>query len=192
MYKCTAYYVICNITLHVWASSNFRAEFLGCSPKSPLFEYKTDIILRNRHCHRYITFTVVYFTFCFRKKIFFQSSTIQFGFFWKHFLRFFDFFQNQPQIFPRAEILSDKSSILPIAMKVGSKDAGDSPASFALLFVKNYAILDLSDKISARGGGFQNWTTLIILVRVSVYWINSCNQQTCSVFYVQKRGRYLG
>ena len=34
-------------------------------------------------------------------------------------------------------------------MKVGSKDAGDSPASFALLFVKNYAILDLSDKISA-------------------------------------------
>ena len=36
-------------------------------------------------------------------------------------------------------------------MKVGSKDAADSAASFALLFVKNYAILDLSDKISAGG-----------------------------------------
>ena len=36
-------------------------------------------------------------------------------------------------------------------MKVGSKDAGPGPASFALLFVKNYAILDLSDKISAGG-----------------------------------------
>ena len=36
-------------------------------------------------------------------------------------------------------------------MKVGSKDAGTVPASFALLFVKNYAILDLSDKISTGG-----------------------------------------
>ena len=36
-------------------------------------------------------------------------------------------------------------------MKVGSKDAGPGPASFALLFVKNYAILDLSDKISTGG-----------------------------------------
>ena len=36
-------------------------------------------------------------------------------------------------------------------MKVGSKDAADSAASFALLFVKNYAILELSDKISAGG-----------------------------------------
>ena len=36
-------------------------------------------------------------------------------------------------------------------MKVGSKDAADSAASFALLFVKNYAILDLSDKISTGG-----------------------------------------
>jgi len=36
-------------------------------------------------------------------------------------------------------------------MKVGSKDAAYSAASFALLFVKNYAILDLSDKISAGG-----------------------------------------
>ena len=58
-------------------------------------------------------------------------------------------FWNPPP--PPVEILSDKSSILPIAMKVGSKDAGESPASFALLFVKNYAILDLSDKISAGG-----------------------------------------
>ena len=47
--------------------------------------------------------------------------------------------------------MSDKSIILPIAMKVGSKDAAESAASFALLFVKNYAILELSDKISARG-----------------------------------------
>ena len=36
-------------------------------------------------------------------------------------------------------------------MKVGSKDARPGLASFALLFVKNYAILDLSDKISAGG-----------------------------------------
>jgi hypothetical protein len=34
-------------------------------------------------------------------------------------------------------------------MKVRSKDAADTPASFALLFVQNYAILDLSDKISS-------------------------------------------
>ena len=85
----------------------------------------------------------------FEKKYFFNHQQYNIGFFWKHFLRFFDFFQNQPQIFPRAEILSDKSSILPIAMKVGSKDAADSAASFALLFVKNNAILELSDKISA-------------------------------------------
>ena len=45
----------------------------GCSPKLPLFEYKRDIILRNRHWHRFRTFIVVYFIFCFRKKIFFQS-----------------------------------------------------------------------------------------------------------------------
>jgi hypothetical protein len=37
-------------------------------------------------------------------------------------------------------------------MKVNSKDAGPGLASFALLFVKNYAILDFSDKISAGGG----------------------------------------
>ena len=36
-------------------------------------------------------------------------------------------------------------------MKVGSKDARECLASFALLFVNNYAILDLSDKISAPG-----------------------------------------
>ena len=36
-------------------------------------------------------------------------------------------------------------------MKVGSKDADTVSASFALLFVKNYAILDLSDKISTGG-----------------------------------------
>ena len=36
-------------------------------------------------------------------------------------------------------------------MKVGSKDAADSAASFALLFVKNYAILELSDKIYTGG-----------------------------------------
>ena len=36
-------------------------------------------------------------------------------------------------------------------MKVRSKDAADSPASFALLFVQNYAILDLSDKIYTGG-----------------------------------------
>ena len=42
-----------------------------CSPKSPLYmcgvyEYKADNILRirNRHWHRFITFTVVYFIFC--------------------------------------------------------------------------------------------------------------------------------
>ena len=141
------------------ALSDFRAEFLvftililiiwGCSPKSPLFEYKIDIILRNRHWHRFRTFIVVYFIFCFRKKIFFQSQQYNIGFSWKHFLRFFDFFQNEPQIFLPEEILSLKSSILPIAMKVRSKDAADTPASFALLFVQNYAILDLSDKISS-------------------------------------------
>ena len=36
-------------------------------------------------------------------------------------------------------------------MKVGSKDAAPGPASFALLFVKNYAILELSDKIYTGG-----------------------------------------
>ena len=61
----------------------------------------------------------------------------------------FCFFQNRPQIFPPAEILSPKSSILPIAMEVQSKDAEPGPASFALLFVQNYAILDLGDKISS-------------------------------------------
>ena len=114
-----------------------------------MFEHKTDIILRNRHWHRFRSFIVVYFIFCFRKKIFFQSQQYNIGFFWKHFLRFFDFFQNEPQIFPPAEILSPKSSILPIAMKVRSKDADAASASFALLFVQNYAILDLSDKISS-------------------------------------------
>ena len=99
----------------------------GCSPKSPLFEHKTDIILRNRHWHRFRSFIVVYFIFCFRKKIFFQSQQYNIGFFWKHFLRFFDFFQNEPQIFLPEEILSLKSSILPIAMKVGSKDADWGP-----------------------------------------------------------------
>ena len=113
-----------------------------------MFEHKTDIILRNRHWHRFRSLIVVYFIFCFRKKIFFQSQQYNIGFFWKHFLRFFDFFQNEPQIFLPEEILSLKSSILPIAMKVRSKDAAD-PASFALLFVQNYAILDLSDKISS-------------------------------------------
>ena len=63
-------------------------------------------------------------------------------------VRFFDFFQNRPQIFPPVEILSPKSSILPIAMKVGSKDVRAALASFALLFVQNYAMLDLGDKIS--------------------------------------------
>ena len=54
-------------------------------------------------------------------------------------------------IFTPAEILSLNSNILPIAMKVGSKDARPGLASFALLFVKNYAILELSDKISVGG-----------------------------------------
>ena len=116
-----------------------------------MFEHKTDIILRNRHWHRFRSFIVVYFIFCFRKKIFFQSQQYNIGFSWKHFLRFFDFFQNEPQIFLPEEILSLKSSILPIAMKVRSKDAAVSPASFALLFVQNYAILDLSDKIYTGG-----------------------------------------
>ena len=89
-----------------------------------------------------------------KKNIFSIIQQYNIGFFWKHFLRFFDFFQNRPQIFPPAEILSltcNSRSILPIAMKVGSKDATDSVASFALLFVKNYAILELSDKIYTGG-----------------------------------------
>ena len=45
--------------------------------------------------------------------------------------------------------MSLNPSILPIAIKVGSKDAADSASSFALFFVKNYALLELSDKISA-------------------------------------------
>ncbi len=97
-----------------------------------MFEHKTDIILRNRHWHRFRSFIVVYFIFCFRKKIFFQSQQYNIGFSWKHFLRFFDFFQNEPQIFLPEEILSLKSSILPIAMKVGSKDAG--PCIFCATF----------------------------------------------------------
>jgi hypothetical protein len=36
-------------------------------------------------------------------------------------------------------------------MKVGSKDAAPGAASFELLFVQNYAILDLSDKIYTGG-----------------------------------------
>jgi hypothetical protein len=61
------------------------------------------------------------------------------GFFWKHFLHFFDFFKSK-LLSPKSEGPNPaKSSILPIAMK--------GPASFALLFVQNYAILDLGDKI---------------------------------------------
>jgi hypothetical protein len=86
-----------------------------------------------------------------KKNIFSIIQQYNIGFFWKHFLRFFDFFQNEPQIFLPEEILSLKSSILPIAMKVRSKDAAESPASFALLFVQNYVILDLSDKIYTGG-----------------------------------------
>ena len=67
------------------------------------------------------------------------------SFFWKH---FFDFFKIKlldlvyRSFVDVAQIRgpkSAKSSILPIAMK--------GPASFALLFVQNYAILDLGDKI---------------------------------------------
>jgi hypothetical protein len=36
-------------------------------------------------------------------------------------------------------------------MKVGTKDAKPGFASIALLIVQNYAILELSDKISSRG-----------------------------------------
>jgi len=69
------------------------------SPKSPLFEHKTDIILRNRHWHRFRSFIVVYFIFCFRKKIFFQSQQYNIGFSWKHFLRFLIFFKMNPKYF---------------------------------------------------------------------------------------------
>ena len=71
----------------------------GCTPKSPLFEHKTDIILRNRHWHRFRSFIVVYFIFCFRKKIFFQSQQYNIGFSWKHFLRFLIFFKMNPKYF---------------------------------------------------------------------------------------------
>ena len=55
----------------------------------------TDIILRNRHWHRFRTFIVVYFIFCLRIKIFIN---IRVGFFWNHFLlRFFIFFQLNPK-----------------------------------------------------------------------------------------------
>ena len=42
------------------------------------------VIFKQRHRHHIITFTVVYFNFCFRKKIFFHHTTIQswFFFFW--------------------------------------------------------------------------------------------------------------
>ena len=86
---------------------NSNSNNWGCSPKSPLFEYKTDIILRNRHCHRFITFTVVYFTFCFRKKIFFQSSTIQYRFFLETFFTFFWFFsKSTPNISPSVDLVA--------------------------------------------------------------------------------------
>ena len=128
MYLCTRY--MYDSYLCTRALSDFRAEFLVvtililiiedvqvlhscthvyCSPKSPLFEYKTDIILRNRQCHRFITFTVVYFTFCFRKKIFFQSSRVQYNihvldvevFFGNIFYVFLIFFKIDPKYFPQ-------------------------------------------------------------------------------------------
>ena len=100
-----------------WALSDFRAEFLvftililiiwGCSPKSPLFEYKIDIILRNRHWHRFRTFIVVYFIFCFRKKIFFQSYNIQYRFFLETFFTVFWFFSKwTPNIPPRGDLVA--------------------------------------------------------------------------------------
>ena len=144
-----------------------------------MFEYKTDIILRNRHCHRFITFTVVYFTFCFRKKIFFQSSTIQYRFFLETFFTFFWFFSKSTSNILPAEILSLNSSILPIAMKVGSKDADTVSASFALLFVKNYAILDLSDKISAGGWWIPKccFFTALKSDNAQLYQVSSINDQ---------------
>ena len=65
-------------------------------------------------------------------------------------------------LFSPVEILSPKSSILPIAMKVGSKDARAALASFALLFVQNYAMLDLGEKSPRGGGGFQNVAFLLL------------------------------
>ena len=80
---------------------------------------KQIIRLRNRHCHRFITFTVVYFTFCFRKKYFFNHQ-----FYNETFFTFFCIFQNQPQIFPPVYILSLNSSILPIAIESRLKRCG--------------------------------------------------------------------
>ena len=54
-------------------------------------------------------------------------------------------------------------------MKVGSKDARESLASFALLFVKNYAILDLSERSPQGGGGFQNVAFLPLSNRTMLY-----------------------
>jgi hypothetical protein len=90
--------------------------------------------------------------------MFFQSyngTTIQYikhgRFFLETFFTFFELFSNRPQKISPAEILSLKSSILPVATCKYAQKMRTS-ASFALLFVKNYmqyAILDLGDKYSA-------------------------------------------
>ena len=48
-----------------------------CAQKSLQNDYKMGVIFKQRHRHHIITFTVVYFNFCFRKKIFFHHTTIQ-------------------------------------------------------------------------------------------------------------------
>ena len=62
---------------------NSNSNNWGCSPKPPLFEYKTDIILRNRHWQRHCC--SLFHLVCFSKKIILQSSqyniSLNFGFF---------------------------------------------------------------------------------------------------------------
>ena len=70
-------------------------------------------------------------------------------------------------------------------MKVGSKDAGPGPASFALLFVKNYAILDLSDKISAGGWWIPKFLPLsnrtkLLYSTVTVINLTAVYRYTCT------------
>jgi hypothetical protein len=98
------------------------------------------IILRNRHWYRFRTFVVVYFIFCFRKKIFFSIIQQYNCFFLETFFTFFDFFKINPKYFSQSRSCRIIRVLyrLPCeyAQKMRKRSCIFSPASFALLFVK--------------------------------------------------------
>jgi len=101
------------------------------------------------------------------------------------FFTFFDFFSKwTPNISPVAvEILSHKSSTLPIAVLVRSKDAG--VRIFCATFrTKLCNTLDLCDKISAGVpyGGFQNVAFLLLSNRTMLMYVCTICMYVCNVY----------